>query len=61
LPQARAQNCDVAARDALRQQQARPLLDGIKKEIEGARGQALQGGSFAPTPVLPLSMLLVMV
>jgi len=38
---ARAQNCDLAARDALRQQQARPLLDRIKQEIEAARGQAL--------------------
>jgi transposase len=38
---ARAQNCDLAARDALRQQQSRPLLDTIKQEIEAARGQAL--------------------
>lgn len=39
--EAREQNCDLAARDALRQQQARPLLDTIKQEIEAARGQAL--------------------
>ena len=39
--EARAQNCDLATRDALRQQQARPLLDKIKQEIEAARGQAL--------------------
>lgn len=39
--QARAQNCDLAARDALRQEQARPLLDQIKEAIEAARRQAL--------------------
>jgi len=39
--EARAQNCDLAARDALRQQQSRPLLDAIKQAIEAARGQAL--------------------
>ncbi len=39
--EARAQNCDLAARDALRQQQSRPLLDTIKQAIEAARGQAL--------------------
>jgi transposase len=39
--EARAQNLDLAARDALRQQQARPLLDTIQQAIEAARGQAL--------------------
>ena len=39
--EARARNCDLAARDALRQEQARPLLDRIKQEIEAARVQAL--------------------
>ena len=39
--QARAQNCDWAARDALRQQQTRPLLDTIKQAIDAARGHAL--------------------
>ena len=39
--QARAQDFDVAARDALRQGQARPLLDKIKEAIEAAGGQAL--------------------
>ena len=39
--QARAQNCDLAARDALRQQQTRPLLDTIKQAIDAARGHAL--------------------
>jgi transposase len=39
--EARAQNLDLAARDALRQQQARPLLDTIQQAIEAASGQAL--------------------
>jgi transposase len=39
--EARAQNLDLAARDALRQQQARPLLETIQQAMEAARGQAL--------------------
>ena len=39
--EARAHNCDLAARHALRQQQAPPLLDAIQQEIAAARGQAL--------------------
>ena len=39
--EARAQNLDLAARDQLRQQQARPLLETIRQQIEAARGQAL--------------------
>jgi hypothetical protein len=39
--EARAQNLDLAARDQLRQQQARPLLETIREQIEAARGQAL--------------------
>src|SRR5450756_1342546 len=39
--EAREQNCDLAARDALRQRQARPLLDTIKREIEAVGAQAL--------------------
>ena len=39
--QAREQNFDLAARDALRQRKSRPLLDRIKQEVETARGQAL--------------------
>jgi transposase len=39
--QARAQNLDLAARDRLRQQQARPLLETIRQKIEAAREQAL--------------------
>jgi transposase len=38
---ARAQNVDLAARDALRQREARPLLDTIRQQVEAARGQAL--------------------
>jgi transposase len=44
--EARAQNLDLAARDALRQQQARPLLDRIQQAIEAARGQALPAGKL---------------
>jgi len=39
--EARVQNLDLAGRDQLRQQQARPLLEVIRQQIEGARGQAL--------------------
>jgi transposase len=39
--EARTKNCDLAARNALRQQQARALLDTIHQQIEAARGQAL--------------------
>ena len=51
--EARAQNLDLAARDRLRQQQARPLLDAIRQQIEAAREQALPasklGGAIAYT------------
>ncbi len=50
---ARAQNLDLAARDRLRQQQARPLLDVIRQQIEAAREEALPasklGGAIAYT------------
>jgi hypothetical protein len=50
---ARAQNLDWAARDRLRQQQARPLLETIRQQIEAAREQALAasklGGALAYT------------
>jgi transposase len=39
--QARAQNLNLAERDRLRQQHARPLVDRIRQEIEAAREQAL--------------------
>jgi len=51
--EARAQNLDLAARDQLRQQQARPLLETIRQTIEAAREQALPasklGGAVAYT------------
>jgi transposase len=51
--EARAQNLDLAARDQLRQQQARPLLETIRQTIEEAREQALPasklGGAVAYT------------
>ena len=50
---ARAQNLDLVARDRLRQQQARPLLETIRQQIEAAREQALPasklGGAIAYT------------
>lgn len=51
--EARAQNCDLAARDALRQQQAQPLLDRIKPEIEAARGQALPSSKLGNAITIP--------
>jgi transposase len=52
---ARAQNLDLAARDQLRQQQARPLLETIRQQIEAALEQALPasklGGAIAYTLV----------
>jgi transposase len=50
---ARAQSLDLAARDRLRQQQARPLLETIRQRIEAAREEALPasklGGAIAYT------------
>jgi hypothetical protein len=51
--EARAQDLDLVARDQLRQQQARPLLERIRQQIEAAREQALPasklGGAVAYT------------
>jgi transposase len=51
--EARAQNLDLMARDQLRQQQARPLLETIRQQIEAAGEQALPasklGGAVAYT------------
>ena len=51
--EARAQRLDLATRDRLRQQQARPLLETIRQQIEAAREQALPasklGGAIAYT------------
>lgn len=51
--EARAQNLDMAARDQLRQQRARPLLETIRQTMEAAREQALPasklGGAIAYT------------
>ena len=43
----RRQGLSVEARHALRQEQSRPLLDGIRKQIEAARSTALPGGALA--------------
>ena len=45
--EARGQGLNVEARHALRQQQSRPLLNGIQKQIEAARSTALPGGALA--------------
>jgi len=45
--EARSQRLSLEARDALRQQQSRPLLDEIRKQIEAARSAALPGGALA--------------
>ena len=54
--EAHAQNCDLAARDALRQQQSRPLLDAIKQAIEAARGQALPSSKLGNAITYTLSL-----
>jgi hypothetical protein len=45
--EARQQALSLEARHALRQQQSRPLLDVIQKQIEVARSTALLGGALA--------------
>jgi len=45
--EARCQGLNVEARHALRQQQSRPLLSVIQKQIEIARSTALLGGALA--------------
>jgi transposase len=54
--EARAQNLDLAARDQLRQQRARRLLETIRQQMEAARERALPasklGGAITYTPGL---------
>jgi transposase len=45
--EARRQKLSLEARHALRQEQSRPLLDGIRKQIEAARSTALPAGALA--------------
>jgi transposase len=45
--EARRQGLSLEARDALRQEQSRPLLDGIRKQIEAARSITLPAGALA--------------
>ena len=45
--QAREQNLSVTARDGLRQQRARPILESIKSQIEAARSQNLPKSALA--------------
>ncbi len=44
---ARRQALSLEARHVLRQEQSRPLLDVIRKHIDGARSTALPGGALA--------------
>lgn len=45
--EARRQALSLEARHALRQQQSRPLLEGIRNQVETARSTALPGGALA--------------
>ena len=45
--EARRKGIDLAGRHALRQAKARPLLDHIRKQIEGARSTALPASALA--------------
>lgn len=54
--EARAQEMDWAARDGLRQQHARPLLDTIKQQIEAAREQALPAGKLGSAITYTLAL-----
>jgi transposase len=47
---AREQKLDHAARHALRLEQARPLLDAIKQQIEAARAEALPASALGKAP-----------
>jgi len=47
LAEARAQNLDLATRDRLRQQQARPWLETIRQKIETACEQALPASKLS--------------
>jgi hypothetical protein len=46
----------LAARDVLRQEQARPLLDQIKPAIESARGAALPSGKLGNATAYTLTL-----
>jgi transposase len=54
--EARRQALSLEAGDALRQQQSRPLLGVIQKQIEAARSAALPGGSLAKACNYTLTM-----
>ena len=54
--EARARDFDLAARDALRQQQARPLLDTIKQQIQAARGRALPASKLGSAITYTLTL-----
>jgi transposase len=54
--EARAQNLDHAARHTLRTQQARPLLDQIRKQVEAARVGALPASALGKAASYTLTL-----
>ena len=54
--EARARDYDLAARHALRQQQAPSLLDTIQQQIEAARGQALPSSKLGNATTYTLAL-----
>src|SRR6202050_2633144 len=54
--EARAQNLDLAARDALRQQQSRPLLNTIQQAIEAVSRQALPSSKLGNASTYTLAL-----
>ncbi|MGH9343913.1 MAG: IS66 family transposase [Terriglobia bacterium] len=54
--QARAQKLDPAARHALRLEQARPLLDSIKRQIEATRAEALPASARGKAAAYTLAL-----
>jgi transposase len=54
--EARAQRLDCTARDAIRQQHARPLLNTIKQQIEAAQSQALPSSKLGVASTYTLGL-----
>jgi Transposase and inactivated derivatives len=54
--EARARNCDLKARDRLRQQKAPPLLEVIKQNVEAVKGRALPSSKLAGAAAYTLAL-----
>ncbi|MGH9611163.1 MAG: IS66 family transposase, partial [Bryobacteraceae bacterium] len=54
--QARDQRLDYAARHALRLEQARPVLDALKQQIEAARAEALPASALGKAAAYTLAL-----